>query len=234
MKASNRIRIGHALVAGFAFLAVTLGNSAAVRAQITNVATFSSTATNDYTYSGGGSTGPSTLTATTSPLNGAVSYGVGFFTPNSPASDAATISLSGVQSSTAAAGINQSGWSGSYTITDTVTGNVLKVTIDSGTLTFLGAGVTATLSGVATFSDGGGSAAWGAALATITQPESFSFSLAGATLTGVGSTFGFANFNASDVNVNVGNLVPEPSTMAIAGLGALGMIGYGIRRRKGA
>jgi len=27
--------------------------------------------------------------------------------------------------------------------------------------------------------------------------------------------------------------VPEPSTMAIAGLGALGMIGYGIRRRKG-
>ena len=26
--------------------------------------------------------------------------------------------------------------------------------------------------------------------------------------------------------------VPEPSTMAIAGLGALGMIGYGLRRRK--
>ena len=28
--------------------------------------------------------------------------------------------------------------------------------------------------------------------------------------------------------------VPEPSTFAIAGLGALGMIGYGLRRRKGA
>ena len=28
--------------------------------------------------------------------------------------------------------------------------------------------------------------------------------------------------------------VPEPSTFAIAGLGALGLIGYGIRRRKGA
>ena len=27
--------------------------------------------------------------------------------------------------------------------------------------------------------------------------------------------------------------VPEPSTMAIAGLGTLGLIGYGIRRRKG-
>jgi len=28
--------------------------------------------------------------------------------------------------------------------------------------------------------------------------------------------------------------IPEPSTMAIAGLGALGLIGYGIRRRRGA
>jgi hypothetical protein len=26
--------------------------------------------------------------------------------------------------------------------------------------------------------------------------------------------------------------VPEPTTLAIAGLGALGMIGYGLRRRK--
>jgi len=32
----------------------------------------------------------------------------------------------------------------------------------------------------------------------------------------------------------IATAVPEPSTMAIAGLGALGMIGYGIRRRKGA
>jgi hypothetical protein len=32
--------------------------------------------------------------------------------------------------------------------------------------------------------------------------------------------------------VNGPNAVPEPSTMAIAGLGALGMIGYGLRRRK--
>jgi len=27
-------------------------------------------------------------------------------------------------------------------------------------------------------------------------------------------------------------MVPEPSSLAIAGLGALGMIGYGLRRRK--
>jgi hypothetical protein len=31
---------------------------------------------------------------------------------------------------------------------------------------------------------------------------------------------------------NGGNPVPEPSTMAIAGLGALGFIGYGLRRRR--
>jgi len=213
MKASNRIRIGHALVAGFAFLAVTLGNSAAVRAQIT-VATFTSTGTNDYTYSGGGSTGPSTLAITSPPLNGAVTYGTSFFTPNSPITEAATIALSSVHSSTAAVGINQSGWSGSYSITDTVTGNVLNVTILSGTLTYLGPGVTATLSGVGSLS-GSGSAAWDAALATLTQPESFSISLAGANSTGASSTFGFADFRASDVNVTSAALVPEPSTMAI-------------------
>ncbi len=33
-------------------------------------------------------------------------------------------------------------------------------------------------------------------------------------------------------NSTVLALAPEPSTMAIAGLGALGMIGYGLRRRK--
>lgn len=39
-----------------------------------------------------------------------------------------------------------------------------------------------------------------------------------------------ANFNVS-TQVSLTS-VPEPSTMAIAGLGALGMIGYGLRRRK--
>jgi hypothetical protein len=39
------------------------------------------------------------------------------------------------------------------------------------------------------------------------------------------------NFSSSTTLTSV---VPEPSSMAIAGLGALGLIGYGIRRRRGA
>jgi len=46
--------------------------------------------------------------------------------------------------------------------------------------------------------------------------------------TGTGDTIGF------NANTNLQSVVPEPSTMAIAGLGALGMIGYGLRRRKSA
>jgi len=43
------------------------------------------------------------------------------------------------------------------------------------------------------------------------------------------SSFSSYQVNSGDV---ITSPVPEPSTMAIAGLGALGMIGYGLRRRK--
>jgi hypothetical protein len=42
------------------------------------------------------------------------------------------------------------------------------------------------------------------------------------------------NYSSSTTLSQVAVGVPEPSSMAIAGLGALGMIGYGIRRRKSA
>ncbi len=44
-----------------------------------------------------------------------------------------------------------------------------------------------------------------------------------------GTAFSSTSVGSGDV---VTNVVPEPSTMAIAGIGALGMIGYGLRRRK--
>jgi hypothetical protein len=50
---------------------------------------------------------------------------------------------------------------------------------------------------------------------------------------GSGSTETIAAFTGSTSgNMSATAAVPEPSTMAIAGLGALGMIGYGLRRRK--
>jgi hypothetical protein len=42
---------------------------------------------------------------------------------------------------------------------------------------------------------------------------------------------GFAD-GGSDSYINNPNPIPEPSTMAIAGLGALGFVGYGLRRRR--
>jgi MYXO-CTERM domain-containing protein len=64
-----------------------------------------------------------------------------------------------------------------------------------------------------------------------TQPDLGTYTLSqSVTLTGI-------NNNASNFNYTANSGVtptPEPSSMAIAGLGALGLIGYGIRRRRGA
>jgi hypothetical protein len=219
MKASNRMRIGHALVAGFAFLAITLGNSVAVRAQVI-LSDFSSAQSADYVYTGG--TTSSTLTTSPSPLTGTVTW-TNFFTGSNLA---ATITLSGVHSSTAvAAGSNQqTNWIGSYTINQGA--NVYTVTFTGAILTI--AGDSATLGGDATITKNFGSA--------IGAPMSFSLSLTGLSpQPTVGPhPFGFQNFTANDTQDTSGVVtgVPEPSTLAIAGLGALGMIGYGLRRRK--
>ena len=83
MIASHRIRIGHAVVASLAFLAIAFGNVASVRAD-GEVSSFESGGTADYSYTGGGSTGPSTLTTTTSPLTGIALLGSSFFSPTGP------------------------------------------------------------------------------------------------------------------------------------------------------
>jgi hypothetical protein len=231
MKAPNRTRIGHALVAGFAFLAIALGNSAAVRADL--VADFVGPgASNDYTYTGG--TTQSTLQNTAFPgtLAGDVTFGSGFFSPVGPYAAAITFSAT---SSTAASGNTQTGWSGSYTIFNETGGTVggvangaafLTVTFSNSTLLVSGGAASLTGSATITAFLGG----------PITQPENMSLSLSGLVPTNPGlGSFGFNNFTGSDVNTTSATIVaPEPSTMAIAGLGALGLIGYGIRRRRGA
>jgi hypothetical protein len=223
MNVSNRMRIGQSLMAGFAFLVICLGNGSAVFGQVI-IATFTPTGTADYSYTGG--TNQSTLTTTPSPLGGTVSYGSTFYNGTNLSG---TLTLNNVSSSTAAVEVTsspffgyQQGWSGSYTITQG--SNILTVSFTNATLAVTGGAPT--LSGNATISANFGN--------PLGQPESFSLALSGANPTvGMGS-FGFTNFTANDDNTAsaVITAVPEPSAMAIAGLGALGFIGYGLRRRK--
>jgi hypothetical protein len=66
----------------------------------------------------------------------------------------------------------------------------------------------------------------------INQTATFTISGSGITAntTVTAATFSFGTTPGNNVPGNP-NVVPEPSTMAIAGLGALGFMGYGLRRR---
>jgi hypothetical protein len=71
-------------------------------------------------------------------------------------------------------------------------------------------------------------------LANVTLPNSGTYSLGQVvTLSGVSlaTTSTLFNFGGTS-SVNAVPAVPEPSTLALAGLGSLGLIGYGVRRRK--
>jgi len=70
----------------------------------------------------------------------------------------------------------------------------------------------------------------------LTPPSGVSFTFTNVNpalgIVGSGSTATIASFGGDTSGNFNASPVPEPSTMAIAGLGALGMIGYGLRRRK--
>ncbi len=232
MKASNRRRIDHALAAGFAFLVITLGNAAAVQAD--TIASFQSGGTSDYSYTAGTT---STLNSTTN-LGGSVTFGIAFFNPSPDGTGpyGATINLT-ASSSTAASGSQQGGFSGSYTITNGpqkgTSPPIPGIAAGATLLTVSFTGATLTDNGGGSYTLGGsaailvGSAFVSAGASAISSPESFSLGLA------TTSDHGFNSFTAGDVNTTAATIgVPEPSSMAIAGIGALGMIGYGLRRRK--
>jgi len=235
-------------VAGFAFLAITLGNSAAVRADL--VASFTNNQNNDYIYAGGGTT--STLTTSPTPLSAVLTFGPTFanfaLTPynvniTETTTFSSTTQATGTGSGSSFSG-TQTGWSGAYTITNNTGGTVQGVLQGGIFLTVQFSGATLTVvnsssSGTALL--GGGSviitpgAFTAGAVNPIIQPETFGFTLPGISSSvsvAGGSSVGFTSFTASDSGNTTATVVPEPSTMAIAGLGALGMIGYGLRRRK--
>lgn len=123
---------------------------------------------------------------------------------------------------------------GPGTISETITGHFVSGT-GSASYTTYGSNANTLFTSVPTLFDGSaGPAALGgtatgsfnaSAPYSLTEVVTITFTTTG-TLNASLSSDSSANFSAS--------AVPEPSTMAIAGLGALGMIGYGLRRRKSA
>lgn len=232
MKASYAIAI--------ALLAVALGNPSAARAQ-THIASFGggATATNDYTY---------TDTTTTSTLSANIASGSlqldSAFATGSPTGSLTGIGISVNLSSTmAASGGTQGGFGGVVTLTNN-TGSSFDGVANGGTI------LTINVSG-ATLSDSGGGGSGvlnGGTVSIITgpglqnnpivPPMSFGLSLSGVTPVSGAPTghIGFGNFTASDTGTASATIatrpVPEPSTMALAFLGTLGFVGYGLRRRK--
>jgi len=230
MKASNRIRIGHAVVASFVFLAMSLGNSIAARASI--IATFTSTTTADYAYS---STAVlSTLATSPAVLMGKVTFDPTFFPAGGGLPIVASITLSATSSTAAVAaagGGTQAGFSGSYTISGIAgfPANSLMVAFTGAVLTVNGGN--ASLGGNAVITP------VGPGFAAISAPESFGLTLSGVVPQPVTvGALGFSSFTGNDASTASATIqqppVPEPSSLAIAGIGALGLIGYGLRRRK--
>jgi len=237
MKLYSNLRIGPVLATGLAFLAIAVGSAAPARAEVI-IGSFAAGVSGDYTYTGGAT---STFSTTGGPIAGFFTFSAESIAAGAPAGPlAATINLSA--SSTGPASIE-----GPNTVQDSF----------SGTYSIVGTGAYAGIHFVdATFSDallsgrtGGrtvqfsdssdvGTVVLTSAYLNLAPPESFSVTLASLT-TAVGTqTVGghlvFKNFKGSDVETQAASITPEPSSMAIAGLGALGLIGYGIRRRRGA
>jgi hypothetical protein len=208
------------------FLAINLGSAAAVRADV--VATFQSATSSDYVYTGGDSTTGSTFVTSPTPLAGHVLYGTSFFNPPGPYT--ATIALSATSHVAANAAGFQTGFDGSYTITEG--SHTVTVTFTDAQLNNFGGGGASLGTTSATVTTV--TANFGAAIST---PFSFSVSLSGITTPQPTlGAFGFTNFAGSDTSTASASInttsVPEPSSLVLAGVGALGMIGFGLRRRK--
>ncbi len=240
MKASSRIRIGHALVAGFAFLAIAVGNAASARADL--IASYATGKQNDYSLSNNNPVAGTTTFGTSGTVGDVIHSFISFVPPGTPAGPiAASMNLNATSTSAASStGIGgtdkQGGFSGTYSIVG-LSGSYAGVTLMSAT--FTGATLSGTDGGnTVGFSDSSALAGSTVVLSTpflsLAPPEEFNFSLTSLSVP-LGVSGGlFTPFLASDTQDQSSTIVPEPSTMAIAGLGALGLIGYGIRRRKGA
>jgi hypothetical protein len=220
---------------GLALVAIALANSPVARADV--FVSYHSDISNDYAYTNGSTSTLDTVTGvgagTPSQILGALGLGSSFVSGGPSLSQGQAGITMTSSTTTAASGTQQTGWTGTITLTNlsgapfagvAAGGTIATIGFSNATLTNNGGG-SYTLGGSATITPGAGLQL----IANPTSPESFSLGLSGG-----GS--GFTNFRASDSG-NASATVqpvgtPEPSSMAIAAVGALGMIGYGLRRRK--
>jgi hypothetical protein len=247
------------LAPGFAFLAIAAGFSGLARADI--IGSFESGKSGDYYYTAtanpGVGTGATSTFETVTTKNGTTQgavLGVFLFSDSAIAAGApagpilATINLT--STSTGSAGSSTTGsppvttdsqdeFSGQYQITGAPGSGYDGVNLLSAT--FAHASIKGTQGGnTISFSDstnaGGTINFTSAVLGPITPPKDFSFTLSNLTSTlGLATVHGqtvLNTFHGSDVETQAGSLTPEPSSMALAALGAFGLVGYGLRRRK--
>jgi hypothetical protein len=247
-KASRRIRFSRLLTAGFAFLAIIAGNATPTQAAL--VASFFSAGTNDYAYTHTGSAtgGTSSLDTTPSTIHGYLAFGPGI-SASAYGPIAVAITLTSSSTTNDASAVNgsglQNGFDGKFTAVATQNYSMAGApTITAGEsvmeIDFTDAQVKVALG--AKSGQGGASLASTSATTTnilipfanLLPPESFSLSLSGINPSVSISNGHFNNFKGSDSGNSYATIatVPEPSAMALAGLGALGLIGYGLRRRK--
>jgi len=183
---------------------------------------------------GNGTTGVTTLVASATEVSISDLGGVGvtitaYLTLNATSTNTAT-NTGGVISQT---------YSGSFSITQNANGSGTNYL--SGNFTGLTLGIASSGGGTGTLQSSDPpytlslTSNYSPAL-LLSPPSAATFTFTGIQpglgLVGTGADTTIGTFTASSSGTFSASAVPEPSSMAIAGLGALGMIGYGLRRRK--
>jgi MYXO-CTERM domain-containing protein len=215
------------LALGTALVMLAMGMVTPVSADAL-VVSYHTGGTQDYTYTNGTT---STLVTTGGPISTTLTLGSDFanFSPATLDLGDATVTMSASSTDSVVSGLLQQGFSGSIALKNE-SGSSFGGVANGDTI------LTINFSDATLVNQGGGAYSFGGSASIsvnplldakpIQQPESFSLSLSGAT----SSSFG--NFTANDSGNASATLTPEPSSMALAALGALGLVGYGLRRRR--